>query len=359
MMLPARLWVWTFAACYAIVGILLCVTLATTPTYGDLTRLGRLSERSFGWRASQPAIDPNLLRSWPLSQADIVVLGDSFSLAFKRQQVPVQLVWQSQLVKAGYRVTTLHWAETGPLCEDLPRWLVAQGFRGKIVLIESAERDLDGHVNKAAGCAMTTTKLQTSSYTRPPPPAFPPPATMNWGQSITTGVMTRWNTTRVEQSATDVVLSQSGSTDAVRVHQLERGCDFFSHAACTKALFFDGDTQSRALNVETVGRIRDITKRYPTLQVAWIVMPNKTSIYRLPHQFDDAARMLDATGIGPNLFKALAAERLQQVDLYAPNDTHLSARGSLFVGQQVVDWLARRNTSAPGAYRTWEASAAK
>ena len=70
---------------------------------------------------------------------------------------------------------------------------------------------------------------------------------------------------------------------------------------------------------------------------------------KLPHGSDDAARLLDATGIGPNLFEALAAERLQQVDLYAPNDTHLSARGSLFVGQQVVDWLSRRNTSAPGS----------
>lgn len=346
---PARRWVWTFAACYAIVCALLCVTLATTPTYGDLTRLGRLSEQAFGWRASQPAIDPGLLRSWPLSQADVVVLGDSFSLAYKRQRVPVQLVWQSQLVKAGYRVATLHWAETGPLCADLPSWLAAQGFHGKLVIVESAERDLDGHVNKALGCTVTSTQLQSSSYTRPPPPALPPPVTMNWGQSITTGVMTAWNTRRVERSATDLLLTQSGSTDAVGVHHLEHGCDFFSHSACTQALFFDADMHNRALDVETVERMRDITKSYPTLHIAWLVMPNKTSIYRLPHQSDAAGRMLEAMGIGPNLFEALASERFRQVDLYAPNDTHLSARGSLYVGQQVVDWLSRQNASAVAA----------
>ena len=349
MMLPARLWVWTFAACYAVVSVLLCVTLATTPTYGDLTRLGRLSERSFGWRAAQPTIDPLLLRSWPLSQADVVVVGDSFSLAFKRQRVPVQLVWQSQLVTAGYRVATLHWAETGPLCADLSSWLVAQGFRGKLVLVESAERDLAGHVDKSAGCAVTSGKLQISSYTRSPAPAVPPAAAMNWGQSITTGVMTAWNTTRVEQSTADLVLRQSGSNDAVRVHHLERGCEFFSHLACSKALFFDGDTQHRPLDVETVERMSQLSKRHPSLQIAWIVMPNKTSIYRLPDQSDDAARQLEAMGLGPNLFEALTAERFRQVDLYAPNDTHLSARGSLFVGQQVVEWLSRRKGSAAPA----------
>jgi hypothetical protein len=81
---------------------------------GDLTRMGMLPEKHFGWTAPQPKIEKTLLISSNWIDADVLVIGDSFS---------EKLIWQSRLVQAGYKVRTENWASIGQICNDFNDWL--------------------------------------------------------------------------------------------------------------------------------------------------------------------------------------------------------------------------------------------
>src|ERR1700712_1255453 len=130
-MIPARSWLRSFAAGFVIIVSMLLVTLFTPAPYGDLTRIGRLSDAEFGWRAAPPVVEKQYIKGAPLDQADVLVLGDSFSMTLR---------WQSRLVKEGYKVATIYWGQTGPMCSDFTPWIRHAGFKGKLVVVESVER---------------------------------------------------------------------------------------------------------------------------------------------------------------------------------------------------------------------------
>ena len=137
----ARLWLGIFGVGYALLFALVMQTLFTPVPYGDLSRLGRISEHDFGWRIDPPRVDAALLRGTPIEQADILVIGDSFSLTRR---------WQSRLVQEGWGVASTSWLEVGEsLCDDFDRWLTDGGFHGKLVIIESVERLGDARLERS------------------------------------------------------------------------------------------------------------------------------------------------------------------------------------------------------------------
>jgi hypothetical protein len=50
---PAKLWLRVFLAGFVVIAALLVVTLFTPVPYGDLSRIGRVSEHEFGWNSSR------------------------------------------------------------------------------------------------------------------------------------------------------------------------------------------------------------------------------------------------------------------------------------------------------------------
>jgi hypothetical protein len=78
-MTHSRLWVATFALCAAVMGLLWCWSLATPRADGDLTRVGRLSDREFGGPRRPAARGGGATGRHPLAAADVLVVGDSFS----------------------------------------------------------------------------------------------------------------------------------------------------------------------------------------------------------------------------------------------------------------------------------------
>lgn len=106
----SRRFVFGFLLVYAAILLALLPSLHVNVFYGDLTRIGKLPESRFGWLAQQPLIDAASLQSTALTQADVLVIGDSFS---------DQRLWQSILVRVGWKVHTVSWGEVGDaLCVD-------------------------------------------------------------------------------------------------------------------------------------------------------------------------------------------------------------------------------------------------
>ncbi len=179
----ARLWLWIFGIGYAVFVGLLLQTLFTPAPYGDLARIGRISDHDFGWRIDPPRVDPALLRGAPVEQADILVIGDSFSATHR---------WQSQLAKAGYSVATTYWQDIDEtLCDDFDHWLEAGGFRGKLVIIESVERIVDFRLERSRACRQMKKPLVAKPEVPSPPLDHVPGFALNWEGQLYAGFLTQ------------------------------------------------------------------------------------------------------------------------------------------------------------------------
>ena len=324
-MRPAVLWLRLFATGFAVVFVLLVWTVLTPRFEGDLARVGRLSETQFHGSEPQPSPRAEHLRGVPLAQADVVVIGDSFS---------VGLVWQSALVKAGYRVTTLLWNDTGPLCGDLDAWLARAGFRGRLVLVESVERELDQRTRDSLSCsAMRRAPRELLQ----PPPVRPPRRVLglalNWDESIGTGILTTLRTRRAMGEAEDIVFGDHGP-DGARLRRVSDGCQRFSHRLCGKALFFAKDQAMPALSSATLQRMQALSARHARLM--WVVMPDKTSVYLQPERGLPVGPGLVDLKLGPDLFDFAIGERTRMRDFYLPDDSHPSPRGFMRIGERLT-----------------------
>ncbi|WP_225783829.1 hypothetical protein [Xenophilus sp. Marseille-Q4582] len=336
---PASLWLKTFAVGFAFISALLVWTLFTPAPYGDLTRIGRLSETQFGWTQPAPAMDEKLLHSAPLDQADVLVVGDSFSMT---------LYWQADLVRAGYKVATTYWGEIGYLCGDFGSWLRSQGYKGKLVIVESIERAFDERLQRSEACPAIA---QGRKLTIKPDPFLGPltqkPAgTLNWSAKLTTGPITWSNTRRTLREPGD---TQHGDETLVRV--VPDGCQQFSHAFCNKVPFFKEDIDKGPLTVQTFERMQRLTQGQPDLQLLWMVIPNKTTVYLDPQHSEGFVQGLRAhPELGPNLFDFAQRARREVRDFYFPNDTHMSMHGQLAMGAVMLQEVRKRlpTTSASG-----------
>lgn len=314
----AAIWLRTFLVGFVIVSAMLVLTLFTPVPYGDLTRIGRLSDAEFGWQQPAPPAPPaETLKSSPLNEADIVVVGDSFSMT---------LYWQSTLVRAGYKVSTLYWGQVGYLCGDFSQWLQRAGFRGRLVIAESVERLLDERVRKGAACATMSKPPEVKPAPFIHPLSGVPHLGLNWAARLTTGLITYRNMKEVYRSTTDL---QFG--DDTQVRFVPDGCKQFSHHMCERALFFKEDLTNGPLTLQTFEQMARFTKSQ-TIPILWMVIPNKTTVYLDPSYSDAFLERFRTGGLGPDLFAYAQSARHQVRDLYFPNDTHFSMYGQYALG---------------------------
>lgn len=335
-----RLWLGLFAAGFVAVGALLALSFCTPAPYGDLTRIGGLSETHFGWRDEQPVIDPEQLTSAPIDQADILVVGDSFSVS--AGPPPYEgLLWQSRLVAAGWRVASLHWDQTHPLCPDFHEWLSQTGFRGRWVLLESIERALDDRLTHTRPCG---------SGQRPKPQPFaavaarthPPAPALNLHEKLLTGIITMYNTRQALAAPNPMVAKDPSASNSVRMQPWSAGCQHFSHRACDRALFLLDDEQKPSFDARHLPLMAAAQTKAQPWRLAWVVVPNKRTYYVTPDAFATTSQAGQRQGLGPDVMGALQAQSTTLRDLYFPNDTHLSPRGSLVLGEAVKQWLERQ-----------------
>lgn len=308
--------------------LLKLITICTPEPYGDLSRLGRLSERAFGWQAEATSAAPwPAAQGVPLDEADALVIGDSFSMTH---------VWQGALSASGLRHATIYWGQIGGLCTDFKEWAHAAGFRGQWIIVESIERSLPARLAGAMSCdhmAQRFPVLMTSPFvpSRTHAPAFrlnlKDPPSMGWTTFLNTLAATMGPPIELRGH--------------VRVLPVPDGCLRFSHSACDRALFTAEDEQVSALSAKTIESMSALSNERTGPRILWLVVPNKTSVYVDTHRSSDFAQALAQSRLGPDLFTGARRAAQQIRDFYYPNDSHLSHEGQVWLGKQVVSALGR------------------
>lgn len=316
-------------------------SLFFTTYQGDLTRVGKWTESDFGWREPQPSLDPKLLVSSHLQEADVLVIGDSFS---------ENLHWQTVLTQSGQKVATIHWSSIGFICEDFPKKLKASGFRGKQIIIQAVERGAVKQFEKSVDCS--TSQLPPSNTYRTSNPiqaSIPTKPIFNINGQFIAGLETILHSVAIRVSPYYSKIHNYKSRGTY-IHPIKDGCKYFSHRLCEYGLFFHEDYKRPPLTEKTIEHIKTLKKRLRDYQTVWAVIPNKSSIYQqessteVSHLFWEA---IESTKLGPNLSEEIQKNKSFLKDLYAPNDSHLSTRGYLMLGNIINQDLRSNKTTQP------------
>jgi hypothetical protein len=309
--------------------------------YGDLARIGNFPERYFGWQAQRPEIPLEQLKDYPLADADVLVIGDSFSAA---------RVWQSRLIADGLKVSTITWhSKIEALPSDLGEVLRAAGFKGRYLIIESIERLFQGRMKALANVPYPIIKnnvvidetFPLYPFTHREPISFDKLNGADWG------IKALYNSTKLLLDLPEKYL-KSG---AVQVIKLE-GCQVFSHRWCHYALFVDGDFKKETFNA--IDNVLAVNKNLQQvgIQPIWAIVPDKATVYlgygnRNHHPYQNIWQQVAQH---PDLIAPdLGAEFTQQSriikDFYMPNDTHLSTNGYLYLGDIMINELHKLQAS--------------
>lgn len=292
---------------------------------GELTRMSLLPESLFGWTKPQPQLDIQWMQQAPMQEADVLVIGDSFS---------DPRIWQTALTQRQMKVRTLSWNSMQGICTDFPEWVKAQGFKGKYVIAEIVERNLIDTLQRSADCKQT----QYHPHASVDAPRYPPAVSFDTTQGdysgkLSTGIKTRLNQMEYENLIRPSDFKLWELPNNVKVARVANGCDYFSHVRCDDSLFLAED-KAEEVNTKAYDLIQTHSPRLQDFIAIWVVVPNKTTTYLHPNKrfWADAAKHWHM----PNLLKmnqdALTAKT---VDLYPANNTHYSTSGYLLMGEEI------------------------
>lgn len=307
------------------------LSLQFTNYQGDLTRIGKWSAADFIGQHPQPSISKDLLISHPINEADILVVGDSFS---------ENLQWQSVYHQHGFKVTTLLWSDVSFICEDFTKNIEAVGFRGKKIIIESIERVAAMEVDKSIHCTEGR-QLEGNPHIKGYSKilsSFNKQQTINLNGQFIAGLQTIFHSLSLEWIP-NYPNFHNYNSKSTHIYPLEKGCQVFSHKHCNYGLFFYEDYQQDELNKKTIKQINLLNKRInhgDQYEITWVIIPNKSSIYQrfISGKFWD---VLEKYNLGPNLYSYLKDKSTKVIDLYQPNDTHFSNTGYLILGDKLLN----------------------
>jgi hypothetical protein len=292
---------------------------------GELTRMGLLPESLFGWTRPQPALDIAWMQQAALKDADVLVIGDSFSDG---------RVWQTVLTQRGLKVRTESWESMRGICADFMPWLRAQGFAGKYVVLESIERNLVNDLGKSVACQhMQYHPSPNTDATRYPPAVSFDVNAGNYSGKLSTGIQTRLNVLNYERLSRQPGFSTWTLPNDVKMARVTNGCQLFSHARCNDALFLGYD-RPEEIDANALEDIDRLNARLSGVTPIWAFVPNKSTAYLYPDKqfWNKAEQRFQA----PNLLRMTQrAIQSRTVDLYLANNTHFSTTGYLLMGEEI------------------------
>ena len=296
---------------------------------GELTRMALLPESLFGWTKSQPAIGTKWMRQATLQEADVLVIGDSFSDS---------RVWQTVLTRQGLKVRTESWDSMRGICGDFAPWLRAQGFVGKYLVLESIERNLVDDLNKSVACQ----HMQYHPNPGTDAPRYPPIVSFdvnrgNYAGKLSTGIKTRLNVLQYERLSRSPDFKSWRMPNDVKMARVADGCELFSHARCNDVLFLAED-KAEEIDASALKDIEILNSRLNGITPTWVFVPNKSTAYLYPNKqfWNEAEQRFHA----PDLLRVTQqAIQKKTVDLYPANNTHFSTTGYLLMGEAIYQTM--------------------
>lgn len=308
------------------------------PISGDMVRIGRWSERDFGWNAPQPIVRIN---GNGVSKPDVVVLGDSFSQ---------KNIWQSVL-SAKRNETTLSFHYLDVNCPtNWIRYALNDVPSATTVIIEVVERSfMDVFLDGMHSCRKKN----------PIPLAILPETTSpdrsDWPPTFSVGYALR---TAINTARMDLKGDSSVRGDQVINAPIRNNCADFSNRRKDRLLYFihDEDTikwTEKNLN-RAIANVAEIQKTFAGhgKKFVLIVVPDKLSVYqdclvndneREERERVNVTKMLIAAGINtPDLLTPFK-ENIQKIaDLYLPDDSHVSNSGYKLLANELDKFISRR-----------------
>ena len=294
---------------------------------GPLTRMGKIPESLFGWTKEQPAVNPEYLANASWHEADVLAIGDSFSIPH---------LWQSVLVKNGLKVHTETWEAMRNICDDFPEWLRSKGFKGRHVVIEVVEHNFKDTLDRSVNCK------QMDYHATVELPVVPPPRlltrnTTDYSGRFSVGIETELHALKYEKLAARPDFNTWDLGNNVRLNRIKDGCELFSHSSCNDALFL-ADDQVGDFGEDTLNKMQVINERLKDYKLIWVIVPNKSTAYLHPDKqfWNKTEQRFHA----PNVLKVLREKiAYKTIDLYPANETHLSTTGYLILGDAIYQSL--------------------
>jgi len=318
---------------FGIMAVLFWVlALYLEPVVGDLTRTGRWSENDFGWHAPQPAI--NIVTNGRATvNPDIVVLGDSFSLAN---------YWQSALSSnVGKKILTFGYGDVGCI-DNWIRWS-KDNSAAKIVILQVVERNFISSFRTITPCKESTpVPIEVSSGKSSSQRTTWPP-TLDAKYLFLTAL----NTMRMNASPNASIAHGEVINAPIRP-----GCARFSNKRSDRLLHIVHDNRKENWNdqevneaVANVRKLKDEITRAGK-KFIFVVAPNKLTAYQeclvgnKPARFPDVTRQLNRTGVdAPDLISAFKGNIDLITDLYYPNNTHWSESGYQLAAETIAAYV--------------------
>ena len=319
-MAQAKLYTAIVVAIMALYGLVGFYFLPLASFQGSLTRMAKLPESYFGWTKPQPAIDPALMKSAGWQDADVLAIGDSFTIA---------QVWQTVFQQRGVHVRSETWESVFDICGDFSDWVRSTGFKGKYIVIESVEAYFEDRIERSLACEHTEYHVAPQLAARPPP-SLPDRHRIDLSGRLSVGIQTGLNAAEYDRLSREPGFRGWDEPDEVRLVRLQDGCDLFSHPRCRDVLFYKKD-RAEDLGPEILAGMAKLNARAKGYTIIWVIVPDKSTVYLRPDKrfWDEAERRYHA----PNLLKIFRQQvRNKTVDLYPANDTHVSTAGYLILG---------------------------
>lgn len=307
------------------------ISLAFTNFNGDLTRVGKLAERDFIWTQGQVGIPAEFVKSAAISDADVLVVGDSFSAG---------LTWQASLAKHNLKVATLAWSDVGYICENFSQVVRKAGFKGGTVIVETVERAAEQRLSKSVNCTTNQPLTKNTIYQGESSGGIPQISyEINLKGKFLVGLNTIINSLALRANL-NFIKFYNQIEKGVHIYDVKDGCKYFSNHLCELGLFYYEDYERPLLTEKTLLDIRSINEKNAGngLKFIWVVVPNKSSIFHRQVSGEFWKKLSDEK-LGPDLYQLMSELKNNSKDIYDPNGSHLSTGGYESMGQSILEWI--------------------
>jgi len=316
---------------YLIVAVPLSIFLE--PISGDLTRIGYWSERDFGWNKAQPevAVQANGALS---SNPQVLVLGDSFSHPN---------IWQSYLAESQHlEILSFQYQDVGCV-DNWLNWVLDNNYSNmRTVIIQVVERSfvpVFRNLNRCASRVPVPFEVAEEHITVARPDSGLTLDATYLFATATNMFRMAWSDDRIVSAG---VVNAPLSSDSL-----------FSNRKSNRLLYYAEDENKMSWSEKdmtlAVGNLKSIQGALDKrgLNLVVIVVPDKSSAYRnyLADEknkdgYPDIFEQLKASDVNNvNLLGFFQYAVGETVDLYLPNDTHLSVQGYKLMALKVSDEL--------------------